>query len=195
VTALNRAVWIVVALFLIAAGVFGILANTGRLSRAPRDYYLAPNDLVEQASAVSPWWMVLALAAGLVLAALGLLLLRAQFARRRPALPDVIDHRTRPGSAEVPGQTSTGNGTVAGAFERDLESDPRIAHATVRLTGEARAPEVAVELGLARDTDLADVADYVQTAMRRLEKTISVPPRLRELAINPAKPGSARPVA
>ena len=95
------------------------------------------------------------------------------------------------GPRSIAGHTVASAGVVSRALQRDLEADPRIAHARVGLTGSREHPEVDVMVDLAREADLGDVARYVRQAVDRLGRTVGADPRVRRLEITPVRPGAA----
>jgi hypothetical protein len=185
--AVNRTLWIVIGVILIAAGVLGVLAFQGRIGPIARTDALLPGDLTERATSGSAWIPWLVIAAGVVAAVLGALLLRAQV-RRPPAAWRAL--ATASPSTGTAGHTVAGAGVVSRALQRDLEADPRIAHARVGLTGSREHPDVDVTVDLAREADLGDVARYVRTAVDRLGRTVGADPHVRRLEITPVRPGA-----
>ncbi|MFC7484642.1 hypothetical protein ACFQX7_37890 [Luedemannella flava] len=86
----NRALWIVMSLLLIGLGTVGVLAHYGRLPGTDPDLPLLSPNARERWTSWGTWAMVATIVAGLVLAVLGVVLMRAQLRRRgRADMPDL----------------------------------------------------------------------------------------------------------
>ncbi|GAA1742351.1 hypothetical protein [Luedemannella helvata] len=86
----NRALWIVVSLLLIGLGVLGVLAHYGRLPGTDPSLPLLSPDVRDWWNSWDVWATVAAVAVGLILAVLGVMLMRAQLRRRgRADMPDL----------------------------------------------------------------------------------------------------------
>src|SRR5258705_2575179 len=115
-TTLNRTLWIVVGLVLVAAGVLGIVAHNGGLHWAPKNKALLPGDTVQRATAAPVWVLLVGVAVGVVLAALGLLLMRGQIRSGPRSWPDLSSAP----STVVPGHTVASANVLARAVRRDI---------------------------------------------------------------------------
>lgn len=139
----NRGLWIVLGLVFTVAGALGIASYAGWIEGADTRT-LAPADLVDEWVDRPVWQKLVLIAAGLVLATLGAMLIRGQFGRqRRQRWPDLSLAGT--GDAGVGaerGRTIAGTGAIARAVRLDLETDPRIDRASVQLTGKDHDPDV-----------------------------------------------------
>lgn len=94
---MNRTLWTVIGLVLLAAGLTGLLIGSGVLSFVDRQQVLLPTTVIDAWNRNEAWLLALTIAAGVVVALLGVLLIRAQLRRRGgppmadlylPALPE-----------------------------------------------------------------------------------------------------------
>ncbi|MDQ3451997.1 MAG: hypothetical protein M3493_04740, partial [Actinomycetota bacterium] len=108
----DRFVLCVLALLLIAIGVVGLLAATGVLTVSdPSTLYSS----LTQTTVTVTWWWIAAIALGVVLALLGLVLALRQLTRPGgPPLETVVIDRAKRGSTTVKARA------VARAVEQDL---------------------------------------------------------------------------
>ena len=131
----NRVLWSVIGAVLVLAGVVGILASQGWLAGVDQHRLLFAPDAGDTWNRWGNWAPALAIAAGVILALLGLWLLRAELrVHARPSMPDT-DLRTPPRPDGVGGRTQVDTSVLARAMRRDLQSDPAISSAHVRITG------------------------------------------------------------
>lgn len=178
----NRALWLVVGLILLAVGVLGTLASLGRLG-VDRDMpVLAP-------AAISRWrdWggsaPAVTIAAGLVVALLGLLLLQAQLRRHGgPDLPDLLVAPEAP--APEPGRTVVAATALDQALSRDLQAHRRVRRAAVHLIGKPQRPELRVRLAVTPDADLAELRTHLDHALLRLASTSGLRPDRGEVVVS-----------
>jgi hypothetical protein len=187
----NRVLWSIIGGVLALAGVAGILASQGWLPGVGQHRLLLPDDTGETWNRWGGWAPALAITAGVVLAGLGLLLLRAELrVHPRASLPD-LDARTPLEPDGVGGHTRVDTAVLARAMRRDLQSDPSISSAHVRITGRPEQPEVSVRLEVAQGTDLHPVREHVTRALDRLAATMPGAPTIDEVLVSSARGGSS----
>ena len=135
---------------------------------------------------------------GLVIAILGVLLLRAQFLRRGGAAmanltrPGFLTPSTSDGSARAAGQTRVATSTLNDALTRDLRDDGHIRWAAVRLSGEPRRPQLRMRLGVTPDADIAELRRHVDRAVQRFSVTSGLRPDIAEVTVKMAARGQQR---
>jgi hypothetical protein len=197
----NRALWIVVSVLFMAIGAAGILAHYGRLPGTDPDLPLLSPDAREQWNAWGTWAIAATIAAGAVMALLGLLLVRAQLRRRgradmpnvevrgepamltpnAPAWPANAPHPTADDTAlsDAPAQSKV---LIAGtlrveanalrhALAADLRHQRGIERADVRLTGDSDDPHLRVWLTIDPNADLTELRERVVGVVDRFTAT------------------------
>ena len=170
----NRLLWGFIGLVLLAAGAFGVLASLGRIPPVARSAVLWDERLVPTGNRAA----ASAIAAGLLLAALGIGLILLELRRRRPrAMPDLVRADT------APGRTRITAATLDHALATDLRSSPSVKRAGAYLSGDAREPAVALRLVVASDADLGALRGHVDAALRRFGTTAGLDPHIREVAV------------
>lgn len=170
----NRVLWGFIGLVLLAAGAFGVLASQGRIPAIDRAAVLWDERLVRTGGPAAG----IAVAAGLVLAGLGVLLIVLELRRRRPrAMSDLVSADT------APGRTRVTAATLDHALAADLRAGPSVKRATAYLSGNSREPALALRLVVASDADLAALRGHVEVALRRFGTTAGLDPRIREVAV------------
>jgi len=191
----NRALWTVIGLVLLAAGVTGLLVGYGVLSFVDRQQVLLPSTVVDAWNRNEGWALTLTIVAGLLVALLGVWLIRAQLRRRGGApmadlyLPQPEPAEAQPTGAEPTAASQPEGGTEVAsralhrALQRDLESDQQIRDATVRLTGPADHPRLLVRLAVTADADVGALADHVDRVMHRFTTTSGIQPDLSEVVV------------
>jgi hypothetical protein len=182
----NRVLWGVIGALVALAGVAGILANQGWLPGVDPHRLLFADDAGATWNRWGAWAPILTIAAGVVLALLGAWLLRAELRLHdRPGLPDT----TLPAPAtagEAGGRTRVDTAVLARAMRRDLQSDPAIKGAHVRITGRPEHPEVSVRLEVEHGTDLHPVRGHVDRALDRLAATMPGAPTIDQVLVSTA---------
>jgi hypothetical protein len=182
----NRTLWTIIGLVLLAAGVVGLLAGYGALPFVDRQQVLLPPELIDVWNRYRPWSLALTIVAGLLVAVLGLLLLRAQFRRRGgPPMADLyLLPSPEPTEAPQPeGGTGVASRALHRALQRDLESDQQIRDAAVRLTGPPHHPRLLVRLAVTADADVGRLAGHVDRVMHRFTTTSGVQPDVSEVVV------------
>jgi hypothetical protein len=108
------------------------------------------------------WWQLGAFAAGLVLAAVGLVWLRHQLPAGRQLHPTTLDV-----DDGIPGDTVINGHALANAFEADIRRHPAVLDTRADMLLDSGT--VRIRLTTADDTDLRDVLnEAVRPAMTRL---------------------------
>lgn len=171
----NRVIGFVLAVVLIAAGVYGLVrAYDGLGAPEARDPLLLGDvqDFVDRNSGWF-WWVALAIAA--LIGYVGYRWLRAQLTPSA-SLRELTVARDEDGRTLLPSRA------VAEAVTRDLEDDPDIRSARVRLVGSERSPALDVRAAVADAADPnrvrlrieQEVVGRARTALERtdLEATI-----------------------
>lgn len=192
----NRLLWAAIGVVLLLAGVAAILAGRGRLFGVDPHRVLLDPRAGETWNRWGAWAPIVAIAAGVVLAGLGLWLLRAELRiHERPSLPDIALRPTQPADdragragherhGAVGGQTRIETAVLARAMRRDLQSDPRINRAHVRISGRPGRPEVSLRLEIDQDTELVRVHERVNRALDRLAATMPGTPIIDEVLVS-----------
>ncbi|MDT5025086.1 MAG: hypothetical protein QOE61_1512 [Micromonosporaceae bacterium] len=177
----NRVVWITIGVLLVAAGVAGVLANVGALPGVNRNGAVISTSMDARWRSWNGWATAAVIIVGLVVAVLGLLLLRAQFLRRGGApMPDLIKTTTDASTHEA-GRTRVTTSTLNQALTRDLLGNRSVRRAAVRLTGEK--PDLRVQLAVTPDADIGELRDHVDHAVRRFSTTSGLHPDVAEVVV------------
>jgi hypothetical protein len=179
----NRVLWAVVGVLLLALGVLGTLASLGRLPWLKSGTALLPTSLNANWHRFGFWAPLVAIAVGVVLVALGLLLLRAELRRRshRP-MPALVLPAPTPGG----GTTFVGSDTLEKALSRDLARSRHLTDATAYLTGDPSRPTVALRLAVSPGADLSQVKHVVDGALHRFAATSGVSPTVSDVDVRVA---------
>jgi hypothetical protein len=185
--AANRALWTVIGLLLLLAGVAGGLANRGWLpGLAGTDPLLWPG-LLSWWRRLEPWGLVGIGLLGLAGAVLGLILLGSELRGR--AAPALGELRLAPGRA---GRTRVRGQAVGQGLARDLARDPGIRAATVAVTGAAPRPELWLRLDVEQPADLSAVRERVAAALARFSRTYGLWPCKVDVTARMVGPPPAR---
>lgn len=189
----NRVLWLVIGAVLALAGILGILANRGWLPGADRTATLFASGAGATWRRYGAWAPALVIAAGVVLVVLGALLLRAELrAHRTRAMKDLTLYPTGDDQPGPTGRTRVDTAVLARAMRQDLQSDPRISSAHVRITGHPDRPEVFLRLEIDQLADLRPVRDRVTHSLDRLAATMPGHPTIHEVLINSSRRAPAR---
>jgi len=186
----NRVLWSVIGVVLLAAGVIGALISLGYLPGTDRHVALWTDAMSNRWHTWGLWAPAIVAAAGLIIAVAGFALIAAELRPRTGrnvaglVFPVPPGSPSDPGDDAVTGRTRVSGSTLRHALQRDLQSHPRIKHATVRMTGHADRPQLHLRLDLTRGTELTDVQSHVAEAVDRFRATSSLDPTLRETVVN-----------
>jgi hypothetical protein len=190
----NRILAVVVGLILAGLGICGILINTGHMPGTDRDVTIWTDAFTRRLHDWSGWVTAVGIVGGLIVAIIGLTLLRAELRwRGRPsvselelAVPDAggepADGRGHGGHAygreaassvptPMPGKTRVAGSTLRRALQADLQNNPTIKHAAVRITGDVHQPRIDLQIEVRRGTALPAVQSYVAEAFARFRET------------------------
>ena len=182
----NRVLWSIIGALLLAAGVVGVLASQGTFSNVDRNQPLLTTGMIDWWNARSALAAGLTIAAGLLTAVLGFLLLRAQLRGRGGApMRDLAFGARRTAASEGidTGRTKVASSALHHALEHDLTTDRNVRRAAVRLTGPSEHPELLVRLAVTPDADIARVAGHLEGAMQRFTTTSGVTPDLSDVLV------------
>jgi len=176
----NRVVGTVVALVLVAVGGLGLLRSYGIIfdDEAMDDPVLLAQ-LRDWIADNDAWFWWAAFVVAIVLAVLGWRWLRVQLLPS-PSLNDLTVARTETGRTTLPTRA------LADAVTRELEDDPEVTAARVRVVGSERSPALDVRASVADGADLEGVRHRVESdavartreALERPDLTASVRYRL-----------------
>jgi hypothetical protein len=187
VTTFNRVLWIVIGALLTAAGLVGVLGYAGVMPGLNRNRDLITANMDAQWRSWGGWAMGVTIAVGLVIAVLGVLLLRVQFLRRGGAS---MANLTRPAAVftsgdplREAGRTRVATNTLNQALTRDLQGDGSVRRAAVRLTGEPRSPSLRMRLAVTPDADISELRHHVDRAVQRFAKTSGLRPNVEEVVV------------
>ncbi|GIG67637.1 hypothetical protein [Phytomonospora endophytica] len=193
--AANRAWWTVIGVLLTAAGVSGVLVHFDLLPRFGADTPLLGPQVLDLWRRGGSWSLPIVMAAGVIVALVGLLLLRAQLRRRGEAgMSDVVFERTTetPVMPSEPtdyaaldvkggvatavitpavGRTKVRAGGITRALERDVAAGPSVRKASVALTGDAPDPVAWIRLDLKPEARVADAREQLDTVLARFGET------------------------
>jgi len=182
----NRVLWGIIGALIALAGVTGILANQGWLPGVDPHRLLVDPDAGATWNRWGTWAPTLTIVVGVVLALLGAWLLRAELRLHdRPRLPDTTLRAATTGDG-AGGRTRVDTAVLARAMRRDLQSDPAVKGAHVRITGRPEHPEVSVRLEVEQGTDLQPVRGHVERALDRLAATMPGAPTIDQVLVSTA---------
>jgi hypothetical protein len=182
----NRVFWSLVAVLLIAAGVIGTLVSLGHLPGTDRHVTLMTDAMSARWHTWRYWAPIVVIAAALVVAIAGAMLIRGEIRRGRGRpVGEVVFADDAPDIA-VNGRTRVDGTTLRDALERDLQNDPRVTHATVRMTGHPDQPQLHLRLAVKAGAELPEVHSHVDAAIARFRTTTKLDPRVRETVIKVA---------
>jgi hypothetical protein len=190
VRAANRILAVAVGLILIGLGVCGILINTGHMPGTDRDVTVWTETFTRQLHDWGNWVTAVGIVGGLIVATIGFSLLRAELRwQGRPSVAEldlaaadaggeVADDselgrhaEQREAAAPVAGKTHVAGSTLRRALQTDLQNNPTIKHAAVRMTGDAHQPRIDLHIEIRRGTTVPAVQSYVAEALARFRET------------------------
>jgi hypothetical protein len=197
----NRVLWIAIGAVLTAAGALGVLASR----RWGQRTVLGP-EAVRRWHDWGGWAVAAVIVAGLLLAVLGFVLLRAQLRGRGGApMADLVLPNRRPdpapeeredevltGDPFVPGRLRISSGALQHALTRDLSAHATVRRAAVRLVGDRDHPEALVRLNVTADADVTRLRSHVDSALDRFAATSGVRPTVHDVVVTMADQAPAR---
>jgi hypothetical protein len=184
----NRILWAVLGLILLALGVFGVLASLDQLRGIDGDSAVLPNSLNERWNEWGFWAPALTVVVGIVLALLGLALLRAQTRRRGGAATGelVVAHVDSGPDGRAPsasGTTRVEGRTLVHALTADLARDRHIESASANLIGTAVRPRLVLHLDVVPGADLSQLHGVVDAALERFNRTSGLRPQVTDVDV------------
>jgi hypothetical protein len=181
---MNRVLWSIIGAVLLVAGVLGVLVSRGWPSTVDKRQPLLTDATIEWWRAHSGLAAGLTIGAGVLLAVLGFLLLRAQLrGRGGPPMHDLSFGATPAAEGADNGHTGVTSSALHQALERDLTTDRTVRRAAVRLTGPTEHPQLLVRLAVTPDADIAHVAGHLDHAVQRFTTTSGVAPTLSDVVV------------
>ena len=182
---MNRVLWTIIGAVLLAAGVLGLLAGFGTLSFVDKQQAVLTQDMVDAWNERRIPALAVTIAVGVLLALLGILLLRSVLRRRGGASIEDM-HFEHPAAGEptlVHGSTEVASKALHDALEEDLEGDRQVRRAAVRLTGSADHPQLLVRLAVTEDADIGRLAGHLDRAVDRFTITSGVRPEVSDVVV------------
>jgi hypothetical protein len=165
---LNRVLLTILGVLLVAAGIYTLLRSWGALGDAAADDPLFTPAARNWVDRNQGWfWPVMAGLSTLI----ALLAVRWLIAQLRT---------DRPGSSDLAWSTPSGRtriqaGAIADAVSDDIESDPGVERAVVRMVGDEEHPELHLYLDARDDASLAELRDHLETgAIPRLRSALEL---------------------
>ena len=194
---MNRVLWTVIGVLVLAAGVLGLLAGFGVLSSVDKSRTVLTQGMANTWNGNRSLSLAITIVVGVVLVLLGILLLRSML--RRPGGASMDDLHIQqpetgePAPAQRHGSTDVASRALRQAFEEDLEGDQQVRRAAVRLTGPTDHPQLLVRLAVTQDADIARLAGHLDEAVDRFTITSGVRPELSDVVVRLPLRTTARP--
>ncbi len=194
-THFNRLLWTIVGAVLTAAGVVGILARLNVMPGLPRDHGLITKSMDATWNSWGQWATGGVIVAGVIVTALGVLLLwaevRGHAGKGMPDLRRSTKAETTPDETRYEGgRIQVATSTLNQAFTSDLQGDIRVRRAAVRLTGTHNQPDLRLQLAVAPEANMVALRNHVDRALARFNQTSGLNPTLAEVVV---KMSAARP--
>jgi hypothetical protein len=187
---MNRLLWTIIAALLLAGGLFGLLAGTGALPTVDRQSTVLTPQVISAWNSNETLATTLTIVGGVLLALVGLLMLRVLL--RRPGGPTIGDLEVQqwpepvaaePLPVERAGRTTVTSRALHHALRRDLETSRQIRRAGIRLTGPTHHPQLEVRLAVLPGADIVRVADHLDQAIDRFATTSGVRPDIADVNV------------
>lgn len=176
--AAHRILWTVIALLLVACGATGLAASLDQVPGVDPDTPLLWSGLLRLWRTGTPWAFALSASLGLVIAGLGLWLLRRELrppGRSVPAELLLTDPPTNllPNAepCQTFGLTQLRTDILTNALRRDLAAAPGVRGVRVVLTGTLAELEIWLHLRVAAAVPIAGIHQYVAAAIQRFSRT------------------------
>lgn len=165
--ALNRTVFTLLGILLIAAGAYGVARGYGAFGSTQAQEPLLTGGITDFFGRIDDWFWPLVALVALIIAYLAYRWLRAQLT---PS-PSVSELDLTRDPAE--GRTTLRASGLTSAFSDDIEQDPAVRSARVRMVEDGTRPEVDVDVDVSEDADLNTVRRRIETdAMQRFSSAL-----------------------
>jgi len=183
VDATNRALFAILGLLFVAAGIFGLLVRGGavRVDEPSELYGRAIDNLRDLPG----------LKIGLIVLGLLLILLGLRYARRQIGKPAAHLHELTLQQESI-GRTTVDADIVSHALTQDLEHLPAVQAATARVVAAGPTPRVLVRASIDEEADLPTVRSSMEDAYGRLCKVLGIQAVQAELHVKPVPSRSSR---
>jgi hypothetical protein len=187
----NRVLWSIVGLILLAAGVLGVLAYRGWLG-VGRNQSILTTDEAQPWRSWPGWVVALVIVGGLLVAVLGLAILRAVLrVRRGTPMADVALREPMPPpdlTVQPPpaGATVISTSALKHSLTKDLERGRQVRDAAVAIVGPHERPRLVMRLSVTQDVEMAPLADHVDRAVARFARTSGLAPEVAEVTVKVA---------
>lgn len=181
----NRAVVSLLGLLLLAAGAYGLLRAAGAFGDRQADDPLLTRGISDFVADTQPWFWAAVAALSLLVAFAAAAWLRAQL-RPSPALAEL-----EVATGEGPGRTTLASGAVNEAVTRDVEADPDVTAARVRVVPSGDAIGLDVRAVVADHGDVHAVRRRIETeVLERARAALGRPDLAATVRLRLGDPGS-----
>lgn len=165
--ALNRTVFTLLGILLIAAGAYGVARGYGAFGSTQAQEPLLTGGITDFFGRIDDWFWPVAALVALIIAYLAYRWLRAQLT---PS-PSVSELDLTRDPAE--GRTTLRASGLTSALSDDIEQDPAVRSARVRMVEDGSRPEVDMDVDVSEDADLNSVRRRIETdAMQRFSSAL-----------------------
>ncbi|MEV0649066.1 hypothetical protein AB0I28_27810 [Phytomonospora sp. NPDC050363] len=207
----NRVLWTIVGVVLTAVGVGGVLVHFGVFPNFSADTPVLGPEVLDLWRRGGSWSLPVVIAAGVIVALIGLLLLRGQLRKRGESGMGDLEFERTPETAIVPieptdyvaldvkgggtatavasprvGRTRVRSGGMTHALQRDLATGAAVTKAAVALTGDAPDPVAWIRLDLKPQATVADAREQVGEVLDRFGETTGFRPARLDVTVRPA---------
>lgn len=165
--ALNRTVFTLLGILLIAAGAYGVARGYGAFGSTQAQGPLLTGGITDFFGRIDDWFWPLVALVALIIAYLAYRWLKAQLT---PS-PSVSELDLTRDPAE--GRTTLRASGLTSALSDDIERDPAVRSARVRMVEDGRRPEVDVDVDVSEDAKLSEVRRRIETdALQRFSSAL-----------------------
>ena len=188
--ALNRTVFTLLGILLIAAGVYGVARGYGAFGSTQAQEPLLTGGITDFFGRIDDWFWPLVALVALFIAYLAYRWLKAQLTPT-PTVSELDFTRDR-----AEGKTTLSASGLASALSDDIERDPAVRSARVRMLEDGSRPEVDVDVDVREDADLGEVRRRIETdALRRFSSALETDSVTGHLRIGLSPPEGGRTLA
>lgn len=180
----NRTLWALIGLLCLAAGVAGLLGANGYFGGSVAHYEVA-STVVRSAKQPAALLAVAIVLVGVIVAILGILLIRAQLNLGPPASFGDLHLPSEQGAR---GRTLLRSVALRRGLERDLAGIPGMRGVGVSLLGRPDSPWLQVRVEVESDRDLRTVEQAIARAVERFNVTLGAPAKGGELFLRLSHP-------